>query len=286
MPIDFGKLSSSKPNKRPIDPIDLFRTLNVTDPAINELWLVQGDALREWHSKRNLDDIAIVLNTGAGKTLLGLLIAQSLVNETNEPVVYACGSIQLVEQTAIKAQGYGLDVTTYFRQDFSNNLYQRGLAPCLTTYQALFNGKSRFFREDVRAVVFDDAHTAEHLLRDQFTLTISRNKFDDLYSQIAQLFRGYHTRIGKNVGYVETVEGKDPNQCWLVPPFALREQISELERLLISAGLSEKIETKFAWDYLKNHIDLCLLFVSGWDISLTPSDCTCTHPSLFPRWNS
>ncbi len=270
MPIDFGKLSSSKPNKRPIDPIELFRTLNVTDPAINELWLVQGDALREWHSKRNLDDIAIVLNTGAGKTLLGLLIAQSLVNETNEPVVYACGSIQLVEQTAIKAQGYGLEVTTYFRQDFSNNLYQRGLAPCLTTYQALFNGKSRFFREDIRAVVFDDAHTAEHLLRDQFTLTISRNKFGDLYSQIVQLFRSYHTRIGKNVGYVETVEGKDPNQCWLVPPFALREQISELERLLMSAGLSEKIETKFAWDYLKNHIDLCLLFVSGGDISLTP----------------
>jgi tetratricopeptide (TPR) repeat protein len=270
MPIDFGKLSSSKPNRRPIEPIELFRTLNVTDPAINELWLVQGDALREWHSKRNLGDIAIVLNTGAGKTLLGLLIAQSLVNETNEPVIYACGSIQLVEQTAIKAQGYGLDVTTYFRQDFSNNLYQRGLAPCLTTYQALFNGKSRFYREDIRAVVFDDAHTAEHLLRDQFTLTISRNKFSDLYSQIAQLFRNYHTRIGKNVGYSETVEGKDPNKCWLVPPFAVREQKSELERLLLSAGLSEKTETKFAWEYLKNHIDLCLLFVSGWDISLTP----------------
>jgi hypothetical protein len=61
MPIDFGKLSSSKANKRPIDPIELFRTLNVTDPAINELWLVQGDALREWHSKRNQGDIAIVL---------------------------------------------------------------------------------------------------------------------------------------------------------------------------------------------------------------------------------
>jgi tetratricopeptide (TPR) repeat protein len=270
MPIDFGKLSSSKPNKRPIDPIELFRTLNVTDPAINELWLVQGDALREWHSKRNIDDIAIVLNTGAGKTLLGLLIAQSLVNETNEPVVYACGSIQLVEQTAIKAQGYGLDVTTYFRQDFSNNLYQRGLAPCLTTYQGLFNGKSRFFRGDIRAVVFDDSHTAEHLLRDQFSLTISRNKFGDLYSQITQLFRSYHARIGQHVGYIETVEAKDLNKCWLVPPFAVREQISELERLLRSAGLSEQRETKFAWEYLKNHIDLCLLFVSGWDISLTP----------------
>jgi len=193
-----------------------------------------------------------------------------LVNETHEPIIYACGSIQLVEQTAIKAQGYGIEVTTYFQQEFSNNLYQRRLAPCLTTYQALFNGRSRFYREDIKAVVFDDAHTAEHLLRDQFTLTISRKKNGNLYSQIAELFRSYHTRIGKNVGYIETIDGKDIKNSWLVPPFAVREQISELQRLLMSANLTKSIETMFAWEHLKNYTDLCLLFVSASEISLTP----------------
>ena len=62
-------------------------------------------------------DVAVVLNTGAGKTLVGLLIAQSLVNETRRQVVYACSSIQLVEQTATKAEGYGLPAATYFRQE-------------------------------------------------------------------------------------------------------------------------------------------------------------------------
>ena len=60
------------------------------------------------HANRDKDDVAVVLNTGAGKTLVGLLIAQSLVNETKRQVVYACSSIQLVEQTATKAEGYGL----------------------------------------------------------------------------------------------------------------------------------------------------------------------------------
>jgi superfamily II DNA or RNA helicase len=73
----------------------------------------QGDALRELNQYRKELDIGIALNTGAGKTLVGLLIAQSLVNENNGFVLYACSSIQLVEQTAEKAKGYGLNVTTY-----------------------------------------------------------------------------------------------------------------------------------------------------------------------------
>jgi superfamily II DNA or RNA helicase len=76
------------------------------------LWLAQGDALREWHDARSERDIAVVLNTGAGKTLVGLLIAQSLVNEKEDKVVYVCPSIQLVEQTAKKAEGYGLEDRT------------------------------------------------------------------------------------------------------------------------------------------------------------------------------
>ncbi len=39
-------------------------------------WLAQGDALRDWHEHRDLTDVGVVLNTGAGKTLVGLLIAQ------------------------------------------------------------------------------------------------------------------------------------------------------------------------------------------------------------------
>jgi superfamily II DNA or RNA helicase len=146
MPINFGNITPPRGGKRPTDPIEIFRASRVTDKAINDLWLAQGDALRQWDKDRATADIAIVLNTGAGKTLVGLLAAQSLVNETNGHVVYACSSIQLVEQTAAKAAGYGLEVTTYFRQSFSNLLYQQGLAPCITTYQALFNGKSKFFQ--------------------------------------------------------------------------------------------------------------------------------------------
>jgi tetratricopeptide (TPR) repeat protein len=273
MPIDFGKLSSSKPAKRPIDPIELFQSLmgNIRDPNINDLWLAQGDALRVWHSKRTCEDLAIVLNTGAGKTLVGLLAAQSIVNETNEHVLYVCSSIQLVEQTVAKATGYGLEVTTYLRSEYSNTLYQRCLAPCITTYQAIFNGKSRFLRDNkAKAIIFDDAHTSEHLLRDSFTLCIKHEKFPILFSQIVELFRNYHCQVSRGVGYEETNQNQDPNKHWFVPPFALYEQHNELQRYLLSAKLNETRDTMFSWEYLKDRIDLCTIFISGKEVSITP----------------
>ena len=105
MPIDFSRISKPKDSKRIVEPIELFQSLRVSDPAINDMWLAQGDALRKWHDNRTQSDTAIVLNTGAGKTLVGLLAAQSLVNETRGHIAYACSSIQLVEQTAAKAAG-------------------------------------------------------------------------------------------------------------------------------------------------------------------------------------
>jgi len=107
MPIDFSKLKAPPKEERPIDPIALFQRLRVSDASINDLWLAQGDALREWHKKRDEKDVAISLNTGAGKTLVGLLIGQSLVNEMRSMVLYACSSIQLVLQTAKKPRATG-----------------------------------------------------------------------------------------------------------------------------------------------------------------------------------
>ena len=133
-PFDFSKVRIRQEPARPIDPIEIFHECAVADKNINDLWLAQGDALREWHSCRDNADIGVVLNTGAGKTLVGLLIAQSLVNETGQQVIYACSSIQLVEQTAEKARGYGLEVSTYHGGEFYNgDAYRRGRAPCITT---------------------------------------------------------------------------------------------------------------------------------------------------------
>ena len=269
MGIDFSTINLSNQQARPIDPIGIFQASAITDGNINDLWLAQGDALREWHNHRNEGDVAVILNTGAGKTLVGLLIAQSLVNETQSEVVYACSSIQLVEQTAEKARGYGLPVTTYYNGEFSNNLYFRAEAPCVTTYHALFNGKTRFRTHDIMAAIFDDAHAAEYILRDQFSLKISRSEMSDAYEHIVTLFQRYHSLVGLETSYAELSRGKSSRQ-FFVPPFELRHNIAELRNILLQANLTEYTSTKFSWEHIQNHEDLCCLLISNSEITLTP----------------
>ena len=117
---DFSGIRNKQEISSSEHPIDIFRLSTVTDQNVNDLWLGQGDALRAWHQERHLEDIGVVLNTGARKTLVGLLIALSLVNETHRQVIYSCSSKQLVEQTAEKARGYGVEVATYLGGQFVN----------------------------------------------------------------------------------------------------------------------------------------------------------------------
>ncbi|MES9825000.1 MAG: DEAD/DEAH box helicase family protein [Candidatus Thiodiazotropha endolucinida] len=269
MAFDFTKVKSKRKGARAVDPIEIFQKLKVTDPGINDLWLAQGDALRQWHDFRLKPDIGVVLNTGAGKTLVGLLIAQSLVNETKDKILYACSSIQLVEQTAEKAQGYGLGVTTYFRGKYSNDLFARGEAPCITTYQALFNGRSIFFNQQIAAVIFDDAHAAEHLLRDHFSLRIERSAFPGIYEELIALFRVYHEQAGKSASYRE-LKDTECNKIFLVPPFEILTNQREIERILNSAKFQETQSTTFAWEHIKDYVNTCCILITGANITITP----------------
>jgi hypothetical protein len=269
MPIDFSQFKASPKEQRLVDPIAIFQSLRVTDSSINDLWLAQGDALRSWHTKRAEKDVAISLNTGAGKTLVGLLIGQSLVNESRSMVLYACSSIQLVLQTEKKANGYGLPITTYVRGDFSNDLATRGDAVCLTTYQALFNGKSRFFKREIAGIVFDDAHAAEHLLRDHFSLRISKERFEQVYSTIVNEFRDYFYAIGLATSFEETISGTG-NRLLLAPPFEVRRGRAGILASLNDSLVADDETTTFAWEYLKDRIDLCAFILSPREITITP----------------
>lgn len=271
MALDFSKLKAVPKAERLIDPIAIFQRLRVTDPSINDLWLAQGDALREWHQKRDEKDIAISLNTGAGKTLVGLLIGQSLVNEMRSTVLYVCSSIQLVLQTAKKADGYGLPNTTYVKGEFSNDLSARGEAVCLTTYQALFNGKSRFFNKEIAGIVFDDSHAAEHLLRDHFSLRISKERFENVYLALANEFADYFHAVGLSTTFDEVIGGTG-NRLLLAPPFEVRRAHSTILKMLQESSVPNDFDaTAFAWEHLKDRIDLCAFLISPSEITITPA---------------
>ena len=55
----------------------------------------------------------IKLHTGGGKTLVALLIAQSVINKTDELVLYLAPTNPLVEQVLAKSQEYAISTVRY-----------------------------------------------------------------------------------------------------------------------------------------------------------------------------
>jgi replicative superfamily II helicase len=124
--VDFNKLRTKKKKVKAIEPLEIFRRLP-KPPGINDLYTSQAEVLQAWFKKRSEHDIVLKLHTGGGKTLVGLLIAQSTLNETGDPVLYLTPTVQLVNQALEKAKAHGIAAVTYelgkpLHDDFINGM--------------------------------------------------------------------------------------------------------------------------------------------------------------------
>ena len=253
----------------PVHPLDLFESLTLRSKSVQEIWRPQADALRQWHADRTARDTLFKLNTGAGKTLIGLVAAQSLVNETRGKVVYVCANNQLLEQTLDKAMEYGIDTATYYRGTWTGDVYDRGLGPVLTNYQALLNGRSIFEREQLVGIVFDDAHTAHSIVREQFTVRIERHAQAEIYSGVAAAVRRHFHDVGRGTIFDEVIAGRDHGTVLFVPTFVSAPLEHRLVELFQKHELS-KAPAGFAWEHVRGHLRDCGTFISSKHIEFSP----------------
>ena len=260
------KLSVSSVHK-PIDPLAIFAKITLRG-SIKNIWDPQAEALRKWHKLRNESDVVIQMNTGGGKTLVGLLIAQSLLNELKRRVVYVVANNQLVEQTLKRAGELGLQPASRYNFNWTREeAFQSAETFCITNYTTVFNGFSTFRDKEVAAFVFDDAHVAETAIRDCFTLRISRE--DDAFDHIVGLFRPHFANtIG--VSKLDDIDAESPTALMFVPMFAIWKHSQELRKLLLESGVITATSTKYVWNHLSNHLNQCCVLISARGIEISP----------------
>ena len=268
--MDFSKLGRAKKTQAPTDPIRIFETLPSLSGTFNDLWRGQDKALTEWNAARDRQDVLVSLNTGAGKTIVGLLIAQSLVNEGLQNVLYVCSTIDLVRQTSEEAVRIGVDHSTRVRKGFSNDLFETGKAFCVTTYAALFNGHSalrnRFFPQ---AIIFDDAHVAESLLRDAFTLRVNVYDHGDLFRELAELFKPHFHELGIAGRFRDALDLSRHSTAF-VAPHGLYERSERLLEILLRYGIKDHDELTYPFAWLEDRINACAAVFTRGTFELTP----------------
>ena len=83
----LSKLSSSAKAKT-IEPREIFMTLPSKAPGYGYPRDVQSEVWKKWFDIRNEKNVILKMNTGSGKTVVGLIMLQSCLNEEKGPAIY------------------------------------------------------------------------------------------------------------------------------------------------------------------------------------------------------
>jgi hypothetical protein len=271
MQFDFSKLAIPSVSAPQSDPYKIFAGLPRLEGAPNDLWSGQSEALAEWNKNRTDSDVLVSLNTGAGKTLVGILIAKSFCNEGLENVLYVCPTNDLVKQTAAQARAVGIDVTTRMGGRYDNDLFEIGRTFCITNYNAVFNGMSSLRRRHFPdAIIFDDAHVAESNMRDAFTLTIKSDSSPALHAALINLLLHSFRELNREGEYRDALDVSRPPNAVLVPPDAVRTNIAQIEASFRAACVDNHDNMKYAYQHLKDHLSVCAVVIRANVIEFTP----------------
>jgi len=254
-----------------LDAEALFRDLKDRGPQIQHLWSHQADIIREYHKNISNKDIALELPTGAGKTLVGLLIAEWRRISKKERVVYLCPTKQLVFQVQQKAKEYGIkaDVLVGKQSDYPAGKfadYASGNTIAITTYSAIFNTNPKI--NDPETIIFDDAHAGENYIAKMWSLSISRKDHKDLYNKLIDL---YSQELPDYLYSILNNDNPNPYQKQSIdllpnPKFSLKFQaLTEL----IDAH-TENNELAYPWQIIRSKISACYAFFSWPEILIRP----------------
>lgn len=264
--VDFRKRIKAPKASKTIDPIKLYDTLDRQSDK-GPLRPAQEEILKRWTEKfKSKKDVVIKLHTGQGKTLLGLLILQSKLNETSEPALYLCPNKFLVKQTCEQAEQFGIKYCTA-KNDIPQE-FENGDCILITTVQKLFNGLTKFKLGpqsiNVGSIVIDDAHACIDSIRSATTITIDNEH--SVYKNIIDLFDADLAKQG--IGTYTEIKLHKKDAILPVPYWCWEDKKEEITKLISDGTDTNSI--KFAWPLLKNNLKDCICMVSGSQIEISP----------------
>jgi len=140
MDIDFDELGSGEAADTVLEPREIFSALPAKDARYQYPRDVQSEVWTGWFARRGEPEVVLKMNTGGGKTVVGLLVLKSCLNEGKGPAVYVCPDPLLVDQVIQETKALGLEVT----DDEDDYRFRRGQAILVINIYKLINGKSRF----------------------------------------------------------------------------------------------------------------------------------------------
>lgn len=267
MSLNFLQLAGKSVADTATEPRRIFAALPGKHPSYGYPRDVQTEIWESWHPRRGDRDLVIKMNTGGGKTVVGLTILKSCLNESVGPAAYITPDTYLNSQVLAEADRIRLAVT----DDPRDSKFLSGRAILVTHIQRLVNGKSVFgLANDPRpriklgAVVIDDAHNCVATIADQFTLKIPAGHA--AYPRLLDLFED-HLRT-QSASTLKDLQTNNRAAVMRVPFWSWIDQ--QAQALEILHQHRDDNDFQWAWPLIKDSLALCRPVVSADAFEITP----------------
>ncbi len=279
MPINFLKLVSSA-NQMSLEPRDIFMALPNKDKRYGYPRDVQAEVWKQWFVQRDKRNIIIKMNTGSGKTVVGLTILQSCLNEGKGPAVYIVPDNYLVAQVCSEADKLGIRVAcdkfdetgTRVEKGEDNYFFTNKKAILVANIHKLVNGKSIFgLRSNgniqIGSIIVDDVHACMDTIGQQCTVKIESNH--PLYAQCIEIFGRYQV-IKDSQAFYDITNNPDQYSNKLIPFWIWQECCEDTRRLLSQSCYSDDPIILFNLPLLADNWKTCNCVISTRCIEITP----------------
>lgn len=262
----LSKLNSSV-KTRTIDPREIFMTLPSKAPGYGYPRDVQSEVWKKWFDIRNEKNVILKMNTGSGKTVVGLIMLQSCLNEEKGPAIYVVPDNYLVKQVVDEAKRLGISVT----EDKNDYNYSNSKAILVTSIQTIVNGYSYFgMRESgnypIGSIIIDDVHACMDKIIGQFMIKIDAES--DAYKELVSIFssslRDYNPK-----SYIDIVEMKDSRKNLLVPYWEWQRQQDNIYRILMKYN-NDNTAIHFGLPLIERGLETCDCIINASSIEISP----------------
>lgn len=267
MKINFNNINNSY-NQSSTHPRDIFMALPNKSKAYAYPRDVQTEVWNQWFENRNEKNNIIKMNTGSGKTVVGLMILKSCLLDGVGPAVYVVPDNYLVNQVIDEANRLGIQVT----KNEEEYLFKNSKSILVINIHKLVNGKSIFGLRawgnnvPIGSLILDDVHACIDTINQQFTLSIS--SADEAYDDIIDILKSSVENYSKQL-YSDIIQRNDPAINMMLPYWIWQEKCIDVYNLLKDKYYDADY-VRFNLPLISSAFNICNCCISAASIEISP----------------
>lgn len=260
--LNFNKLAKAKHTGAVGTLIEIFEQLD-RKATHQILRPVQYEALLGLQSQNDERDVVLKVSTGSGKTLVGLVHAESMRRRyPGEPVLYLCPTVQLIGQVLETAEKIGVAAIPFPREGLPFDAVE-GKSILVCTYDKLFTASDTFTRHNIRpsAIVLDDVHSGVERVKQKHTVSLPAT----VHGQVRSIFEASSTQCDPAIW--RGIQKGESSAQFEVPFWLWQPQAHHVAALL--DNFKEERELRFSWPNVERYVEDARLCISGTGVELS-----------------